>query len=77
MAHHEEQLMYLHTLGYIEYRLQFIEHHLQEPDGEWVPIDENLDLEADRVSKQFWWVSEGWKRSSLRPTADVGMLWVR
>jgi FkbM family methyltransferase len=77
MAQHEEQLIYLHSLGYKEYRLQFIEDHLLEPDEEWVPIDENLDLEDDRRSKEYWWVSDGWMRSNLRPTSDVGMLWVR
>lgn len=77
MDQHEEQLIYLHSLGYKEYRLQFIEDHLLEPDGDWLPIDENLDLEDDRRSKENWWVTEGWKRSNLRPTSDVGMLWVR
>jgi FkbM family methyltransferase len=77
MAQHEEQLIYLHSLGYKEYRLQFIEDHLLEPEYDWTPIDENLDLEDDRRSKEHWWTTDGWKRSNLRPTADVGMLWVR
>ena len=77
MAQHEDQLIYLHSIGYKEYRLQFIEDHLLEPDEEWVAIDKNLDLEDDRRSKEYWWVSDGWMRSALRPTADVGMLWVR
>jgi FkbM family methyltransferase len=76
MAEHGKQLRYLESIGYTKYRLQFIEDHLLEPDEDWVPINKNLDLEADRVSKESWWVSRGWKRSNLRPTADVGMLWV-
>jgi FkbM family methyltransferase len=77
MAQHRDQLLYLHSLGYKEYRLQFIEDHLLEPEQDWTSIDENLDLEDDRRSKEHWWTTEGWKRSGLRPTADVGMLWVR
>lgn len=77
MSQHKEQLVYLRSLGYTEYRLQFIEHHLLEPEQDWTLINENLDLEDDRRSKEHWWVTEGWKRSGLRPTADVGMLWVR
>jgi FkbM family methyltransferase len=77
MKQHEEQLIYLHSLGYKEYRLQFIEDHLLEPEQAWTSIDENLDLEDDRRSKEYWWTTEGWMRSNLRPTADVGMLWVR
>jgi FkbM family methyltransferase len=77
MAEHNKQLQYLASIGYTEYRLQFIENHLLEPDNEWLPIDDNLDLEKLRQDLQFWWVSKGWKRSNLRPTADVGMLWVR
>jgi FkbM family methyltransferase len=77
MNHHEEQLLYLRSLGYTEYRLQFIEDHLLEPEEEWLPITEDLNLEEDRSSKEYWWISDGWMRSALRPTADVGMLWVR
>jgi FkbM family methyltransferase len=77
MVEHNKQLQYLASIGYTEYRLQFIEHHLLEPDSDWMPIDENLDLEKLRQDLQFWWVSKGWKGSRLRPTADVGMLWVK
>jgi FkbM family methyltransferase len=77
MKQHEEQLTYLRGLGYTKYRLQFIEDHLLEPEQDWTPIDENLDLEDDRRSKEHWWTTEGWKRSGLRPTADVGMLWIK
>lgn len=77
MSEHDKQLQYLSSIGYTEYRLQFIEQHLVEPEDEWVKITAKVDLEKVRQDKQFWWVSEGWKRSGLRPTADVGMLWVR
>jgi FkbM family methyltransferase len=77
MAEHNKQLQYLSSIGYTEYRLQFIEDHLLEPEEEWLPIKKRVDLEKDRASKKDWWTAEGWKRSNLRPTADVGMLWVR
>lgn len=77
MSDHNEQLQYLASIGYTEYRLQFIEDHLLEPEDAWAPITKKVNLEKTRQSKQEWWTSEGWKRSNLRPTADVGMLWVR
>jgi FkbM family methyltransferase len=77
MAEHNKQLQYLASIGYTEYRLQFIEDHLLEPEEEWLQIKKRIDLEKDRASKKDWWITEGWKRSNLRPTADVGMLWVR
>ena len=77
MSDHNEQLQYLASIGYTEYRLQFIEDHLLEPEDAWAPITKKVNLEKIRQSKQEWWTSEGWKRSNLRPTADVGMLWVK
>ncbi len=77
MSEHNKQLQYLASIGYTEYRLQFIEHHLLEPEEEWLPIKKRTDLEKDRASKEYWWTTDGWMRSCLRPTADVGMLWVR
>jgi hypothetical protein len=76
MDKHNEQLQYLKSIGYTKFRLQFIEDHLLEPDEDWQEISNDTDLEKIRQDKQFWWVSKGWKRSNLRPTADVGMLWV-
>lgn len=76
MGKHNEQLQYLKSIGYTKFKLQFIEHHLVEPEDAWQKIDEDTDLEKIRQDKQFWWVSKGWKKSNLRPTADVGMLWV-
>lgn len=76
MDEHNEQLQYLASIGYTEYRLQFIEDHLLEPEDGWAPITKKVELEKIRQTKEEWWTSEGWKRSNLRPTADVGMLWV-
>lgn len=72
---HEFQLEYLLHCGYTEVAPQFIEHHLQEPDT-WYPLkDFSLcDWVLDNSSA---WKNGGWKKSNLRPTADVGMCWVR
>lgn len=75
---HEKQLDYLYKLGYREYAPQYIVHHLQEPT-EWFPLEED-----NSKSLYIWhqvtsdaWIDGGWKVANLRPTADVGMLWVR
>ena len=73
---HEEQLLYLKSIGYTKFRMQFIEHHLQEPDNEWLPIKSKNDLKKLRDSLAPGWESVGWKKANLRPTSDVGMLWV-
>ena len=74
LGEHQKQLEYLSALGYIEVAPQFIEPHLDQPDN-WFDIDFNLidwrDMNADA------WESNGWKKNGLRPTADVGMIWVR
>lgn len=72
---HQKQLMYLHSLGYKEVGPQYIEHHLQEPK-EWLNLESfSLSNWIDKTAND--WTSGGWKESNLRPTADVGMLWVR
>lgn len=76
MNEHNAQLKYLKSIGYTKYRLQFIESHLLEPDDEWLLIGSKMDLEKIRKEKEKWWTTKGWLRSNLRPTADVGMLWV-
>lgn len=76
MGEHDKQLQYLKSIGYTKFRLQFIEDHLLEPEYEWQEIINDVSLEKIRQDKQMWWITEGWKRSNLRPTADVGMLWV-
>lgn len=76
MNEHNEQLKYLQSIGYNKFKFQFIEDHLLEPDDDWQYITPKPNLEKIRKSKEEWWTTEGWKRCSLRPTADVGMLWV-
>ena len=71
---HEEQLEYLFGLGYEFFAPQFIENHLEEPLN-WYPIGYGLSKWVDNSS--YEWVNGGWKKSNLRPTADVGMCWVR
>ena len=72
---HQKQLQYLKKLGYTEAGPQFIEHHLQEPNY-WFQLDTfNLDTWVAHNSDR--WVDGNWRGSNLRPTADVGMLWVR
>lgn len=75
---HEAQLDYLYTLGYREMAPQYIVEHLQQPD-EWFQLKEqNKDVLIDWVNKtKDDWTQEGWKKANLRPTADVGMLWLR
>lgn len=75
---HVEQLKYLAELGYTDFSIQFIEHHLQEPEPDsWLPIDRCHLLKSQIEARAEDWVSNGWKSAGLRPTADVGMLWVR
>jgi FkbM family methyltransferase len=72
---HLEQLKYLEYGGYTQVAPQFIEHHCQEPE-DWYDITQfDLGLWHSRFAEH--WENGGWKKSNLRPTADVGMLWVR
>lgn len=75
---HEKQMDYLYTLGYREYAPQFIEKHLQRP-AQWFDLrsdNEGVLWEWHKASHEEW-ITGGWKVSNLRPTADVGMLWIR
>lgn len=72
---HIKQIAYLRSLGYTEVAPQFIEHHLQQPDT-WYPIG-SLNLHAWLIVAGDLWVQGEWRKSNLRPTADVGMMWVR
>jgi hypothetical protein len=74
-AEHLEQLKYLEIGGYTHVAPQFIEHHCQEPDT-WYDI-KTFDLGAWHNEQAEIWENGGWKKSNLRPTADVGMCWVR
>jgi FkbM family methyltransferase len=78
MHQHEDQLDYLFTLGYREVAPQYIVNHLQEPT-EWFDLrvnNSNQLLGWHQLTSDAW-IDEGWKVAGLRPTADVGMLWVR
>jgi len=76
LPEHIEQLKYLAGLGYTQVAPQFIEHHLLEPEV-WLDISCADDLSEILDAMAVEWVEGGWQRSGLRPTADVGMLWVR
>lgn len=71
---HQKQLHYLKALGYAEVAPQFIEPHLDQP-SDWFDID--LDIKDWRESNAREWELVGWRKNELRPTADVGMMWVR
>lgn len=74
IGEHQAQIDYLQSLGYTKIGPQFIEHHLQEPK-EWFDIkDQRLDDWI--ISNKDKWESSDWKESNLRPTADVGMVWL-
>ena len=75
VGEHCSQLEYLESLGYIEVAPQFIVQHLQEPT-EWFPI-KDFHLCDWVVQHKDAWENGAWKKAGLRPTADVGMLWVR
>lgn len=72
---HLEQLKYLEIGGYTEVAAQFIEAHCAIPT-EWHPI-ESFDLGRWHDEAAPIWEAGGWKKANLRPTSDVGMLWVR
>lgn len=78
LAEHEAQLDYLAALGYTEYAPQYIEHHLTEPEA-WYPLSVSNAgaLTSWQTKTCREWIHGGWKVANLRPTADVGMLWVR
>lgn len=62
--------------GYTEYALQYIEHHLDEPT-EYRPITTAKDLPKWIEETAPAWENGGWQVAGIRPTADVGMIWVR
>lgn len=72
---HQKQIKYLKDLGYKEVAPQFIEHHLTDPKI-WLDIN-NFDMLQWVKENSLAWVQGDWKNSNLRPTADVGMCWVR
>ena len=72
---HEDQIQYLKNLGYKEVGPQFIEHHLTKPKN-WYPIEKFSMAEWIKENSKAW-EKQDWKVSNLRPTADVGMCWVK
>lgn len=76
LEEHEQQLDYLARLGYTEYAPQYIEHHLDEPE-EWFALQTSNNVRQWHESHKEQWEKEEWKKAGLRPTADVGMIWVR
>ena len=76
---HIEQLRRLKEVnGYTEYCLQYITPYLDEPSFAYRPLDDPEDFREWIAETQEWWETVGWKEQGrLRPTADVGMLWVR
>jgi FkbM family methyltransferase len=75
IGEHCAQLKYLESIGYTEVAPQFIVNHLDEPT-EWFPL-KDFHMEDWVASHKSAWTGGGWKVANLRPTADVGMLWVR
>lgn len=75
---HEKQLDYLYRLGYTQCAPQYIVHHLDEPT-EWYDLteDNSKQLYIWHQETSDAWIDGGWKSAGLRPTADVGMCWVR
>jgi FkbM family methyltransferase len=75
---HVKQLERLRDVnGYTEYALQYITHHLDEPD-EYLPLTKADKLPNWIDATKKWWTDGGWReQGALRPTADVGMLWLR
>jgi FkbM family methyltransferase len=75
---HSKQLEYLQNLGYEDFSIRFIEEHLKEPDdNDWLPLDFANTLNDQVYARKDKWESGGWKEANLRPTGDVGMIWVR
>jgi FkbM family methyltransferase len=75
---HIEQLHRLKKVnGYKEYALQYITHHLDQPK-EYRPLKDPEDLRSWIEETAELWVGGEWLRQGrLRPTADVGMIWVK
>ena len=74
LQNHIDQIKYLQNLGYAKIGPQFIEHHLQEPE-DWFDI-KNFNFESWIENNSKQWTDIKWKKSNLRPTADVGMCWL-
>jgi FkbM family methyltransferase len=78
LEQHENQLDYLWNLGYREIAPQYIVNHLEKPK-EWFDLQPQSTGSLLKWHSQHLqaWLDGGWKEAGLRPTADVGMLWVK
>lgn len=75
---HEAQLDYLYSIGYKYFAPQYIEHHLVRPTDYYELTDNNAkQLYIWHQETSDAWHEEGWKRSGLRPSSDVGMCWLK
>jgi FkbM family methyltransferase len=78
IAEHAKQLDHLKALGYSKCSIRFIEDHLQlPPEDSWLSLDIADSLQEQIDTRAPAWESNEWKTAGLRPTADVGMCWVR
>lgn len=75
LSEHSDQIRYLQRLGYTQVAPQFIEHHLLEPKNYIDILD--FDFKSWHDKNKRAWELGLWKNSGLRPTSDVGMLWVK
>lgn len=75
IGEHQSQLEYLESMGYIEVAPQFIVNHLDEPT-EWFPIT-GFRIDDWVIEHKDVWENGGWKEANLRPTSDVGMVWLK
>ena len=75
LADHQLQLEYLAHGGYKEVAPQFIVEHCVEPT-EWYDLA-GFDLKTWVNSHAPEWEAGGWKVANLRPTGDVGMIWLK
>ena len=82
ITEHNDQIQYLKGLGYTHIAPQYIVKHLEEPDT-FYEIDKDFQMDG-KFDLGFWkyetedaWTASGWKEANLRPTADVGMIWVK
>jgi FkbM family methyltransferase len=75
IVEHQLQLEYLSHGGYTEVGCQYIVNHCEEPKT-WHNI-KKFDLAKWVERTKTHWTNGDWAEANLRPTADVGMLWVR
>lgn len=75
---HEKQMDYLYELGYRYVGPQYIVNHLERPNQWWELLPNNHhQLLIWHQETSDAWIDGGWQKAGLRPTADVGMLWLR